>query len=106
MGIDVLKRDLEHINTLLKNIAMLFQQLNYVKDEEVKRFIESALRAFITQIKLINDSIPTLLTTISIEEKKEKSELLEQLQLPLGVISLNKKDKKSSFRFFCPSSFL
>ncbi|MDP1695844.1 MAG: type II secretion system F family protein [archaeon] len=98
--IDELKRNIETEINMLREITIYFDNLKKANPAE-KKMIDESITSLKESIKLINNSIPKILSNISAAQKLpslEKQSGLERINVKTGeitrVVTLDKKDKE------------
>ena len=76
MSLELLKSNIEQENVLTNRLEELYKQYLYAQDQKYKESISSAISSSLSQIKIINSSIPSLISNISFakslsDKKKE-----------------------------------
>jgi flagellar protein FlaJ len=96
MSIESLEINLQQVNKIVKEILLLNEEFMSAETLEEKNFFESAINSLLTQLKIINDSIPELLADIKIKEETKALPVKRTTILPVssGLVILDKKDRK------------
>jgi len=70
MSLELLKSNIEQENVLTNRLEELYKQYLYAQDQKYKESISSAISSSLSQIKIINSSIPSLISNISFAKRK------------------------------------
>jgi flagellar protein FlaJ len=97
MTIDALKANILQERKILEDILVVNEELRNAKNEEEKNFFSTALDSLLSQAKIINDSLPTIIASISLPKLEftplPKQNVLKPIQTSTGVIMLKKEEK-------------
>ena len=102
MSLELLKSNIEQENVLTNRLEELYKQYLYAQDQKYKESISSAISSSLSQIKIINSSIPSLISNISFakslsDKKKEVKNIATFTYLsPEGkrMVAIDPKYKK------------
>ena len=75
MSLELLKSNIDQEKVLINRLEELYKQHNYAQEQKYKESVSNAINSSLNQIKIINNSIPNLISNItfakSLSEKKK-----------------------------------
>ena len=93
MSLEILNSNLAQSKKIMDELAALNYEAKSTKIPEEKEFFNLAVQAMLQQLKMINNSIPNLVSNISLT-KQTTPEASVEMQIPTGTIILNKEYRK------------
>ena len=93
MSLEILNSNLVQSKKIIDELAALNYEAESTKIPEEKEFFNLAVQALLKQLDMINNSIPNLVNGISLT-KQPTPETSVEMQIPTGVVILNKEYRK------------
>lgn len=93
MSLEILNSNLMQSKKITDELAVLNYEAGSTKIPEEKEFFNLAAQAMLKQLDMINNSIPNLVNGISLA-KQATPETSVEMQIPTGVIILNKEYRR------------
>jgi len=98
MTLEALKANLSQERKLLEEMLVLNEELKNASSKEESTFFETAIESIISQASIINNSIPQILSEITVQKAKAsvlgKKTAMQPIQTFSGLVVLNKEDKE------------
>ncbi len=97
MAIDMLRSNAEQEKKILETIVLLNEEIRDTPSNEERTFLQSSQDSLISQLCIINESIPPILDSIVFEKRVAKNEAkgkVEPLKTPQGMVFLTRAEKQ------------